>query len=346
MDLTAVLIVESAQCSVGRSLGVPRLTALEHVANRPIVHHVLDGLQEASIDRLIVAGEPDALIDVQACVAQYEPRFTGLDYALCRNGTGFKSTLETVAPLVGNAPCLIHPADGLADGILDHRMWSHGAGDGEEADLVLYVSGAPAASLRPHGRLLRAAPDEPYASEGVAEIALFGPGMLFRARGGGLVGGWGDLADTGAKMAASGASVRVKRVDGWRRYRGGGRDLLELNRVALDRLAATAPGPVHETNRVEGGSRRSVRGHARQRHHRPDCDRTRRDGHPVVHRPVHVGGSERSDRGRRNRAIDRRGGRVRLARWCWARLECCRSKRSDLPRLRPPSRTAALVGRW
>jgi glucose-1-phosphate thymidylyltransferase len=257
VDVTAVLIVDSAKGSVGRSQSPPRLTALEHVANRPIVHHVLDGLQQAHIGRLIVAGEPDALIDVQASVAAYEPRFPGLDYALCRDGTDLHSTLETVAPLVGNAPCLIHPADGLFDGLLDPSEWPHGASEHAEADVVLYVSGSVAGSASSvqrssSGRLLGPAISAAtgQSTEGFTEIALFGPGMLSRARD--SFGGWGDLADTGAKMAASGATVRVKHVDGWRRYRGDGRDLLELNRVALDRLTATAPGPVHETNRVEG----------------------------------------------------------------------------------------------
>src|SRR5581483_9164965 len=63
-----------------------------------------------------------------------------------------------------------------------------------------------------------------------------------------------DLGSVGEEMAASGARVRVRQVDGWHRFRGEGQDLLELNRVALDRLSGMAmtPATALESNRIEG----------------------------------------------------------------------------------------------
>jgi glucose-1-phosphate thymidylyltransferase len=243
------MVVDSAKVHGGRSRGAPRLTALEHVANRPIVHHVLDGFRRANVEDLIIAGEPDALIDIRSCVQDYERHFRGVEYALCRDGVDLRSTLNAVAPFVRDAPCLIHPADGLldspvrsADGVLDPGL----------ADVVIFVAPDAVERAGDSGRPLRAvgaagrADTDPH-----ADIALFGPGMLDRARA--TVGAREDgLVGTGERMAAAGADVRVQRVDGWRRYRGDGLDLLELNRIALDRLDATPPSSVLCSNRVEG----------------------------------------------------------------------------------------------
>ena len=57
MQLKAVVIVESAQSQHEGDRVTPWLTALEHVANRPIVHHVLDDLMQANVDRVMVAGD-------------------------------------------------------------------------------------------------------------------------------------------------------------------------------------------------------------------------------------------------------------------------------------------------
>ncbi len=251
VQLAAVLTVESAQCDGDRRHGAPRLTALEHVANRPIVHHVLDGLREAGVDRVIVAGQADALIDVRASVREHERRFEDVGYALCRDGMDFQATVDVVAPLVGDASCLFHPADGLIDGPLGRRVSRpDDPFDAESADLVLFVPNRVQVGARAIGRALGTLPRELPPDERLAEVALFGPGALARARD--SMSGWSDLASAGARMAARGATVHVQEVGGWRRYRGGGHDLLELNRFALDRLVGRVGGPTDGGNRFEG----------------------------------------------------------------------------------------------
>jgi glucose-1-phosphate thymidylyltransferase len=244
--LKCVLLVESEASQQGAAHGGSRLTALALVANRPIVHHVLDGLREAGVGEIIVAGDADALIDVRACLREYEPPLDHVEYAVLRADGGTVSALAAVAPLVGDAPCLIQPADGLMDqpliGLID--LLETGL-----PDLVLFVAlGEDVMSL-----------DEWSAENGegsthgnaIAEIGMFGPGAFGRAteqpRGGGV-----DLAAAGRRLAADGARVRLRPVDGWHRYRGHGRDLLALNRVALDRLAGSIPSSARPSNRFEG----------------------------------------------------------------------------------------------
>ena len=85
-----------------------------------------------------------------------------------------------------------------------------------------------------------------------ADVGVFAPGALGRAAEAACRTGATDLASAGRRFAAGGANVRVHAVDGWRRYLGHGKDLLELNRVALDRLAPDAPASAYKTNRLEG----------------------------------------------------------------------------------------------
>jgi glucose-1-phosphate thymidylyltransferase len=249
VQLKAVMTVEPAACD-GRSRSGGRLTALEPIANRPIVHHVLDSLRLARIDQLIVAGDADALLDLRECLREYGPGFDAIEYVPCRDGVDFQSTLDAVAPLVGDAPCLIHPADGLLEMHADHA----GAVFVPDApELVLFVAGGgpvgPGHPERRRAAIVRAEPDR--RGQGVADIALFGPGMLGRAREA-ASGERSDLAATTERLAARGATVRVERVDSWRRYRGDGHDLLELNRVVLDRLIATTADLAVGSNRFEG----------------------------------------------------------------------------------------------
>src|SRR5262249_3577896 len=115
MMVKAVMVVEAVPGHNTPIHGASRIPALEHVANRPIVHHVLDGLVAANVRNVIIAGDGDALIDVRACIREYDRTFDSVDYAVCRDAVDFGSALTAVAPLVGDAACLIQPADGLID---------------------------------------------------------------------------------------------------------------------------------------------------------------------------------------------------------------------------------------
>lgn len=249
MQFKAVMLVDSPQSQNGRGRGASQATALEHVANRPILHHVLDSLVEASVEAVVVAGEADVLIDVRACVRDYGTRIDRVEYAPCRGGADLANTLRVLAPLVGSSPCLIHPADGLLDApvtcYLD--LLERGA-----PDLVLLVApdGENAADAVKRTSL---GPDAlTDDSHGIADIGVFASGALARAADAVRGIDAADLAVAGRRFAADGANVLLHPVDGWCRYRGHGSDLLELNRVALDRLAPDAPGLPGTTNRLEG----------------------------------------------------------------------------------------------
>ena len=236
MLLKSVMLVESEATQLGHAHAGSRLTALDQVANRPIVHHVLDGLREASPGGIIVAGEADALIDIRACLREYEPALESVEYVVCHSGVGIASGLRAIAALVGDAPCLIQPADGLLDQPVTTLIALLADGS---PDLVLCAARQGENALGGRG-------------DTTADIGVFGPGALAWATELLSSVGNGDLAFVGDQLAAAGGQVTLHLVDGWHRYRGRGWDLLTLNRVALDRLLGSIPSSAQFGNRFEG----------------------------------------------------------------------------------------------
>jgi glucose-1-phosphate thymidylyltransferase len=246
--LKCVMLVESEASQQATADSGSKLTALALVANRPIAHHVIDGLQEAGVSGIIVAGEADALMDMRASLRDYDAPLDDVEYAVLRAELGSTGALSAVAPLVGDAPCLIQPADGLLDWPMIGLNYVFGSGS---PDLVLFVASSDdnATSLGEPNSDDRVSA---HNGDAIADIGVFGPGALRRATKWLRRAAGADLAAAGQRLAADGGQVDVLPVDGWHRYRGDGRELLALNRVTLDRLAGSVPASARRGNRIEG----------------------------------------------------------------------------------------------
>ena len=66
------------------------------------------------------------------------------------------------------------------------------------------------------------------------------------------VGGEVELTELAERLAVAGRPVQVRLGDTWRRYAGDPLELLEVNRLALDRLQAGACHSVNHGNQIEG----------------------------------------------------------------------------------------------
>jgi glucose-1-phosphate thymidylyltransferase len=89
----------------------------------------------------------------------------------------------------------------------------------------------------------------------MAGVCVFGPGAFrhasstaWRARNGSDL----DLTGVAARIAEQGGTFQVLPVSGWRRYAGDPVDLLELNRIALDRMGHDVAPPSRDGNLIEG----------------------------------------------------------------------------------------------
>lgn len=260
MTMFGVLVIETVLTDGDRRSAVP---AIEHVANRPIVRHALDALTEAGIRRVVVASSAASAELVRECLAEdsgddrpelvFVDRDSDLDLA---------SALELAAPVVGDAPCVVHHGSGLLAEPLGPlaACLEHGH------DVVVMVHHAARADRRlsaaAQRRLGLAELDPDRSSLGMAGVWGFGAGALRDVVGSRqtsecvspLAGDDGllDLSALTGRVAAAGGAVQVRSVQGWSAYQGHAAELLEVNRLVLDRLPADAVSRDEDGNRIDG----------------------------------------------------------------------------------------------
>lgn len=250
MPLKGVLLFPGTARRTDRGCGTAKVLGLEHVANRPIAHYGLDAMRAAGVDEVIVAGPADVLSDARICLQRSGLGRTSIDYAMCGAGSHLVATLQAAAPLIGAAPCIAHPGDGL----LDEPLAPYVADlQDNSLDLILLREAPREDGII--GVAPRRRPDGVDATRDIAAdagIAIFGPGALREACRIGSDRRAVGLDALGRQLSDQGAHVRVYPAEGWRRYRGDPRDLLEVNRVALDTLPPSRGHVVLDDNRIEG----------------------------------------------------------------------------------------------
>jgi glucose-1-phosphate thymidylyltransferase len=233
-----------------------RPAALETVANRPIAHHVLRELESVGVSDVLVVSSTGVSQQIKDSFGSYVPQNgVALSYLEHAGPLDVAAAITVAAPAVGSAPCIVHVASGLLAEPLARFVDRFG---GEAPDASLFVHQGAGAT---DGPLNRATKDMLHIEEfdrarsalGLAGVGLFGRGALRCAADAPWTGGDEvDLTALAQRLKASGGALRVLPADGWRRYAGDALDLLELNRLALERLD---PGPTradNNGNRIEG----------------------------------------------------------------------------------------------
>jgi glucose-1-phosphate thymidylyltransferase len=254
MEVKGVVVVEDAGSQSG-SARAGRLEASAHVANRPIADHVLDVLESAGVHEIVVASSNEHARDIRECLAPREALGGFRMHYLQQPGPiDIAGALSLAAPVIGGAPCIVHLASGLLDEPLEPVM-DRVLGDSPDVVLILHQGLAPHEHLSPATQeMLKLAELDPErAALSMAGVCLFGPEALSRAS----TANWRAGSDIDVTMVAeriesAGGSLHLLPVSAWRSYAGDPLDLLELNRIALDRLRPEMPPPSNHGNRIEG----------------------------------------------------------------------------------------------
>ncbi|HUA75977.1 MAG TPA: NDP-sugar synthase [Solirubrobacteraceae bacterium] len=239
-------------------------TALQRVANRPILCHVLERIQQAGLTEILLIVSEQEHAAVRGCLELEAPPELEIEYLSFgqQNGAGeawsrdaMGQALCDAADRVGEDACLVHVAEGLLDQPLEPLL-ARSQGSGHE--LVVFASqqedsGSIGLATR---RLLQLAQEAPQARPlDLAGAALFAPGALrHAARARWWNAGALDLVAIAEQLVAAGGRLRVELVDGWQSHRGDVAGLLELNRIALDGARLGHPKAVGQETRVEGGA--------------------------------------------------------------------------------------------
>jgi glucose-1-phosphate thymidylyltransferase len=254
MDLRGVVVVEDPDSRTG-GCRPARAPALEHVANRPIIHHVLDALEGSRVSDVIVACSTELAGEVRVCVENREARDElRVRYAEQPGPLDFAAALRLAAPLVKHAPCIVHVASGLLGEPLEPFLM-HLCEDSPDAVMIVHQGPAP------YGRLSAATQEMLHVAEldpsraalGIAGVCLFGPRALeHAAKADWWTGSDVDLTAVSERVLAAGGSFRVRLADFCHGCSGSAIDLLEINRIALDRLESDPRRRDSNGNRIEG----------------------------------------------------------------------------------------------
>lgn len=227
---------------------------LQRVANRPIVCHVLDRLRDAGVHDVALVVSMEASTEFQMCLAAEGPAEVAVR-CFPYDHDALPAALESATAHLGEAPCIVHPADGLLTEPLTNYA-ERLSDDGP--DLVVFMrrgsSEIDSIGLATR-RLLRLADERSpsVAALGLCGVYLFGPGGLRLAQ----EVGWrtdreSDLVAVAERLLAKGGGLRIEYVEGWLRCTGKPADLLQMNRIALDELGPQLEPIPGAHNRIEG----------------------------------------------------------------------------------------------
>jgi glucose-1-phosphate thymidylyltransferase len=222
----------------------PDGVALQRVANRPIVCHVMEEMRLAGITEAVLVVSAHELVKLQACIDTDGPEGLEIVCVCYESDDRFQHALSTATELVGDSPCIVHLGNGLLAQPLEPLVEILSK-DAQDLIALLYEPSAGPGSIglatRRLLRLASTSPADGMSNEerplDLAGACLFGPGALRRA--GGIRWRQGlelDLVAMAEKLVNDGGRLRVESVRGWWRYVGEVGDLLDMNRYLLDTL--------------------------------------------------------------------------------------------------------------
>jgi glucose-1-phosphate thymidylyltransferase len=249
MELRGVIVVEDSPCDGAEPWAVP---ATAQVGNRPIAHHVLEALEDAGVSDIVVASSQRSAEAVRDCMgARERPGRSRLEFVQQSAPLKFASALSLAAPIVEDSACIVHVAGGLLAEPL--KPLAECLDGGPDAVLMVHQTRVPDERLSAAAQsVLRLAELDPTRSSlGVAGVWAFGPGAIRRAGAEPVVEQDG-ITQMAERITAAGGTIQIRLADVWRAYRGEAGDLLELNRLVLDRLEAAPHRFAGDGNHIEG----------------------------------------------------------------------------------------------
>jgi len=247
-----VLIVPNTTAWIGPWLGATRRPSLQRVANRPVICHALDALLDAGVVDVAVVAPSDATDEVAACIADEGPAGVAVRHITSDQPAETGDALRAVAEFVGDAPCILHWANGLLGQPLLPYVE---ALDEQNIDALLLVDDGGRDTKR-----LKLVPEPPELSEphaapaitGFAGVCLLGVGALRRLPNPERSAQLQDFAALVEQLVRDGAQADVRVARRWRQFAGDANDLLDMNRTMLDKLDSEATVSAYDGNRFEG----------------------------------------------------------------------------------------------
>lgn len=253
MRAKGVIVVPPADRLIGPWLDATRATSLQRVANRPILCHALDALAAAGVREVVVVSPTEIASEIMSCIDSEGPRGIEVLPLVHNYRVDAAVALDAVAGLIGEAPVIVHRANGLLGRPLAPLLEPL---SDQSPDVVLLV--APGA--RNTERLAPASQRMPGIAEldptksafGVAGVCVLASGALRHLRAVTWSAQGLELEAMAKGLADDGGCVHVRMVRAWRSFTGETADLLDMNRAVLDMLDDYETPVETDGNRFEG----------------------------------------------------------------------------------------------
>ncbi len=214
MELGVVVVEDTRSDSDRRR----RFNGGVHVANRPIAHQVLSELEAEGVQRIIVVSSEELAGEVRACFEARDGHSAELSFIERPAPLDFAGALQLAAPVVDREPCIVHLDCGLLEQPLAPFI-DRLRPESPDVTLIACRSGRDDDTLDSRGVWL-------FGRQALGRVA-----SLTQPESGGL-----DASLIAERVTADNGKFCVQLVDTWQRYTGDPGELLELNRIALDRL--------------------------------------------------------------------------------------------------------------
>jgi len=248
-----VLVVPAAIPWTGPWLGATRRPSLQRVANRPILCHVLDALLSAGVAEVAILSPPEAADEIAACVSIECPAGVTVHHLVDDRRAGEEQALLAAAEFVGEAPCVLHHANGLLGQPLTPFLEAMREESSDAFLLVREDTGETRRLRLVTQRQLTAGKNGVTPRpRGPAGVCLLGPGALRRLVELEPTPQTLDFATLAEQLAGDDARVHMRLAPKWRHFTGDAHDLLDMNRTMLDALDPDTTPPPGNGNRFEG----------------------------------------------------------------------------------------------
>jgi len=229
------------------------------VANRPILFHVLDNLENAGIEEVGIVISPETGNAVREAVRSGEAWGMRIEYILQSEPAGLAHAVKVAQPFLGPDSFVTYLGDNLiGSGIRSYRETFERSG--MDASILLKEVENPSAfgiaEIDGAGRVVRLVekPREPKSSLALVGIYFFTSSIHPAIEK--IVPSWrGELEITDAIQALleSGGKVLSDRIDAWWLDTGKKDDLLTANTVVLDEwVTRQIDGEIDSTSQVAG----------------------------------------------------------------------------------------------
>jgi glucose-1-phosphate thymidylyltransferase len=226
------------------------------VANRPVLFYGIDAMAQAGIEEIGIIIAPETGPEIQSVVGDGSRFGVRITYILQDEPAGLAHAVLTAEPFLGSSPFVMYLGDNLLQGGIDDLVAAFRA---NEPDALILLTPVPdpehygVAELS-DGRVVALAekPPEPKTNLALVGVYMFQPLIHDAARAiAPSARGELEITDAIQHLVDAGNRVEPHIVQGWWKDTGRLDDMLEANRLILDRLEHRIDGELIDSV-VEG----------------------------------------------------------------------------------------------